>query len=213
EESETIRVSKGKTTLSTEALKRTNAARTSVGILPKAEVPEPPLKSSSDQDFRGGEGKSQVQSQNFMSWFTEKNYINTIIIASGILVVMVIATVCIIGYFVEKNNRKRKEMYKEQMEKEEEKRRRRKRKSHASSKRHKDSEHDEPQLMAKKSAVSPRPDPVKKAVADYLEAQLQTCRLAVDPEKAGGDVGAFQPQNDDYFGNASTPQQAAQTPW
>ncbi|CAJ0594654.1 unnamed protein product [Cylicocyclus nassatus] len=67
-------------------------------------------------------------------------------------------------------------------------------------------------LHLQKSAVTPRADPVKKAVADYLEAQLQTCRLAIDPEKAGGDVGTFQPQNDDYFGNASTPRQPAQTP-
>ncbi|RCN52282.1 hypothetical protein ANCCAN_01715, partial [Ancylostoma caninum] len=42
----------------------------------------------------------------------------------------------------------------------------------------------------------------KAAVANYLEAQLQTCRLAVDPEKAGGDT-AVKPddlKDDGYFG-------------
>ncbi|ETN85764.1 hypothetical protein NECAME_16666 [Necator americanus] len=46
---------------------------------------------------------------------------------------------------------------------------------------------------------------VRKAVADYLEAQLKTCVMAVDPEKAGGDVGTVKPEDLEDGGYFGTP--------
>ncbi|EYC06794.1 hypothetical protein Y032_0074g896 [Ancylostoma ceylanicum] len=145
------------------------------------------------------------------------------IIASAVVVLVLILIIAIVGLVYERGKQKRKKLLKEQLEKDNEKEMSTKRKRVGSTsqarnkkkrrKRHKsDSDSSESATEKKKKRSTqkassgqqkPGCDPVKKAVADYLEAQLQTCRLAVDPEKAGGDFAAVKPadlKDDGYFG-------------
>ncbi|KAL6732458.1 hypothetical protein Aduo_003218 [Ancylostoma duodenale] len=143
-----------------------------------------------------------------------------VVIAAAVTVVVLIIIIAIIGFIYEKGQQKRKRLIKEQLDKEEEAKRRRRKKKPSTPqaknkkkrrKRHKrESDSSESISEKKKKKSSQRPtaaqqnvacDP-KAALANYLEAQLQTCRLAIDPEKAGGDT-AIKPgdlKDDGYFG-------------
>ncbi|KAL6732459.1 hypothetical protein Aduo_003219 [Ancylostoma duodenale] len=167
--------------------------------------------------------KSQMDETHKRSTNDEHDSTTIIIIAAAGAVVVLIFIVAIIGLIYERGKQKKKRLLKEQLDKEEEKSRKRKKTSVSrtnkkkSRKRHKaDSDSSESVTEKKKKRTSQRPsgaqanaacDP-KKALVNYLEAQLETCRLAVDSEKAGGDT-AIKPadlKDDGYFG-VGTPRQ------
>ncbi|KAK6730951.1 hypothetical protein RB195_007428 [Necator americanus] len=137
-----------------------------------------------------------------------------IIAASALLIVFVL--ISIIVYFVaERKSHKRKMKLREQMDREDEIRRKRKQmrgKSRKKKKKRRKSDTDSNDSNSGKKRKKTQGTPsekkgssVRKAVADYLEAQLKTCVMAVDPEKAGGDVGTVKPEDLEDGGYFGTP--------
>ncbi|KAK5967574.1 hypothetical protein GCK32_011727 [Trichostrongylus colubriformis] len=143
--------------------------------------------------------------------YVQKDKMTVIIIGCGVALVLIAIFFVIIFILMDHAKQKRKKKLKEKMDKEKEERRKKrkaaashakKKSSRKSRKRKKEdsSSSSSSHRKRKRQEIEKKKshDNVKKAVADYLESQLQTCLLAPAQDNETPNMG-MSPADADYF--------------